>query len=147
MAGIQKTYSMKASEISKKWFIIDAEGKILGRLASEIAKLLRGKHKPTFTPHLDMGDNVIVINADKVVLTGRKDEHKEYFRHSQYPGGIKFVNIKKFKEERPEFIIEHAVQLMLPKGRLGRKIFGNLKVYAGIQHPHKAQQPEPIEFK
>jgi large subunit ribosomal protein L13 len=147
MKGMQKTYALKASEISKKWFIVDAEGKILGRLASEIAKLLRGKHKPTFTAHLDMGDNVIVVNAEKVVLTGRKSEDKDYFRHSQYPGGIKFVNIKKIQGERPEFIIEHAVKSMLPKGRLGRKIFGNLKVYAGIEHPHQAQKPEPIEFK
>ncbi|OHD72048.1 MAG: 50S ribosomal protein L13 [Spirochaetes bacterium RBG_16_49_21] len=147
MKSIQKTYNMKASEINKKWFIIDAEGKILGRLASEIAKLLRGKHKPDFTAHLDMGDNVIVINAEKVVLTGAKAQDKEYFRHSQYPGGIKFVNIRKFLNERPEFIIEHAVKNMLPKGRLGRKIFGNLKVYAGSEHPHQAQQPEPINIQ
>ena len=147
MKAMQKTYAMKASEISKKWFVIDAEGKILGRLASEVATLLRGKHKPNFTTHLDMGDNVIVINAEKIVLTGRKREDKEYFRHSQYPGGIKFVNIKKFWEERPEFIIEHAVKSMLPKGRLGRKIFGNLKVYSGSEHPHQAQKPEPFDFK
>jgi large subunit ribosomal protein L13 len=147
MKGMQKTYALKASEISKKWFIIDAEGKILGRLASEVAKLLRGKHKPNFTNHLDMGDNVIIINAEKIVLTGKKSEDKEYFRHSQYPGGIKFVNIKKFLAERPEFIIEHAVKSMLPKGRLGRKIFGNLKVYPGTEHPHQAQKPESIDFK
>jgi large subunit ribosomal protein L13 len=147
MKGIQKTYSLKASEISKKWFIIDADGRILGRLASEVAKLLRGKHKPNFTPHLDMGDNVIIINAEKIVLSGKKPEDKEYFRHSQYPGGIKFVNIKKFWDKRPEFIIEHAVRCMLPKGRLGRKIFGNLKVYAGMDHPHQAQKPELIDFK
>ena len=146
MKGIQKTYTMKASEINKKWFLIDADGKILGRLASEIARLLRGKHKPDFTSHLDMGDNVIVINAEKVALTGNKREDKEYFRHSQYPGGIKFVNIKKFWVKQPEFIIEHAVKCMLPKGRLGRKIFGNLKVYAGTEHPHQAQKPEIINF-
>jgi large subunit ribosomal protein L13 len=146
MKGIQKTYSMKASEIDKKWYIIDADGKILGRLASEIAKILRGKNKPTFTPHMDMGDNVIVINAEKIVLTGSKAEDKEYFRHSQYPGGIKFVNIKKIKKERPEYVIEHAVKLMLPKSRLGRKIFGNLKVYTGAEHPHQAQKPEPLDI-
>jgi large subunit ribosomal protein L13 len=146
MKGIQKTYSMKASEINKKWYIIDADGKVLGRLASEVAKILRGKNKPTFTPNLDMGDNVIVINAEKIVLSGTKTEDKEYFRHSQYPGGIKFVNIKKIKKERPEYVIEHAVKLMLPKSRLGRKIFGNLKVYTGAEHPHKAQKPEPIEI-
>lgn len=137
---------MKASEIDKKWYIIDADGKILGRLASEIAKILRGKNKPTFTPHMDMGDNVIVINAEKIVLTGSKADDKEYFRHSQYPGGIKFVNIKKIKKERPEYVIEHAVKLMLPKSRLGRKIFGNLKVYTGAEHPHQAQKPEPLDI-
>jgi large subunit ribosomal protein L13 len=146
MKGIQKTYSMKASEIDKKWYIIDADGKVLGRLASEVAKILRGKNKPTFTPNLDMGDNVIVINAEKIVLTGSKPDDKEYFRHSQYPGGIKFVNIKKIKKEHPEYVIEHAVKLMLPKSRLGRKIFGNLKVYTGAEHPHKAQKPEPIDI-
>ena len=121
MKGMQKTYSLKGSDINKKWFVIDADGKVLGRLASEAAKILRGKNKPDFTPNLDMGDNVIVINAEKIVLTGSKPEDKEYFRHSQYPGGIKFVNIKKIKKERPEFIIEHAVKSMLPKSRLGRK--------------------------
>jgi ribosomal protein L13, bacterial type len=146
MKGIQKTYSMKASEINKKWFIIDADGKVLGRLASEVAKILRGKNKPAFTPYLDMGDNVIVINAEKIVLTGSKPDDKEYFRHSQYPGGIKIVNIKKIRKERPEFVIEHAVKLMLPKSRLGRKIFGNLKVYTGTEHPHQAQTPEPLDI-
>ncbi len=146
MKGMQKTYSLKGSDIHKKWFVIDADGKILGRLASEAAKILRGKNKPDFTPNLDMGDNLIVINAEKIVLTGSKPEDKEYFRHSQYPGGIKFVNIKKIKKERPEFIIEHAVKSMLPKSRLGRKIFGNLKVYAGTEHPHQAQKPEPLDI-
>ncbi len=146
MKGIQKTYSMKASEIDKKWFIVDADGKVLGRLASEVAKVLRGKNKPTFSPNLDMGDNVIIINAEKVLMTGRKDEDKEYFRHSQYPGGIKFVNIKKIRKEQPEFVIEHAVRLMLPKSRLGRKLFGNLKVYTGAEHPHQAQKPEPLDI-
>lgn len=137
---------MKASEINKKWFIVDADGKVLGRLASEVAKIIRGKNKPTFTPNLDMGDNVIIINAEKVVLTGNKGEDKEYFRHSQYPGGIKFVNIKKMRKEQPEFVIEHAVRLMLPKNRLGRKIFGNLKVYTGAEHPHQAQKPELLDI-
>lgn len=146
MKGIQKTYSMKASEINKKWFLIDADGKVLGRLASEVARILRGKNKPTFTPNLDMGDNVIVINAEKIVMTGTKGEDKEYFRHSQYPGGIKFVNIKKIKKERPEYVIEHAVKLMLPKSRMGRKIFGNLKVYTGSEHPHQSQKPEPLDI-
>jgi large subunit ribosomal protein L13 len=146
MVTVQKTYSMKGSEINKKWYILDAEGKVLGRIATRIADILRGKNKPTFTPHLDMGDNVIVINAEKVVLTGSKSEDKEYFRHSQYPGGIKMVNIKKIREKKPEFIIEHAVKGMLPKNRLGRHVLGNLKVYAGSEHPHAAQKPEIIEL-
>ena len=143
---IQKSYSMKEGEINKKWYIIDAEGKILGRLATEVAKILRGKNKPEFTPHLDMGDNVVIINADKIVLTGAKADHKEYFKHTEYPGGKKFINIKKYMETKPEFIVEHAVKGMLPKNRLGRKVFQNLKVYVGTEHPHTAQKPEKIEL-
>ena len=146
MSDIQTTYSMKASEIQKNWVLIDAENKILGRLATEVASILRGKNKPSFTPHLDTGDNVIIINAEKVKLTGAKSEDKDYFKHSQYPGGEKFVNIKKFMEKNPAFVIEHAVKGMLPKNRLGRKVFKNLKVYAGTDHPHEAQQPEKIEI-
>lgn len=142
----QTTYSLKAGDIDKKWFLVDAEGKILGRLATEIANILRGKNKPSYTPHLDMGDNVVVINAEKIVLTGMKSEHKEYFSHSQFPGGEKFTNIKKMRAQKPELIIEKAVKGMLPKGRLGRDVFKNLKVYAGTEHPHKAQQPVKIEF-
>jgi large subunit ribosomal protein L13 len=144
---MQKSYTMKAGEIDKKWFIVDVEGKVLGRVASEIAKILKGKTKPTFTPHMDMGDFVIVINAEKVVLTGNKDEDKEYFFHSGYPGGDKFKSVKKFRAENPAFIIEHAVKGMLPKGPLGRKIFGNLKVYKGKEHPHTAQKPVALEIK
>lgn len=144
--NIQKTYAMKASEINKKWFVVDAEGKVLGRLATEIATILRGKNKPDYTPYLDMGDNVVVINAEKIVLTGNKADDKEYFRHSQYPGGIKFVNIKKYMKERPEFVVENAVKGMLPKTRLGRKIIKNLKVYSGSNHPHSAQKPEAINL-
>jgi large subunit ribosomal protein L13 len=144
--NIQKTYAMKASEINKKWYVVDAEGKVLGRLATEIATILRGKNKPDYTPYLDMGDNVVVINAEKIVLTGNKAEDKEYFRHSQYPGGIKFVNIKKYMKERPEFVVENAVKGMLPKTRLGRKIIKNLKVYSGGDHPHSAQKPEAINL-
>ncbi len=142
MSDIQTTYSMKGSEIEKNWVLIDAEGKVLGRLATEIANILRGKNKPTFTPHLDMGDNVVVINAEKVVLTGMKSEHKDYFFHSQYPGGKKFVNIKKIREEKPEYMIEHAVKGMLPKNRLSSQLMKNLKIYAGSEHPHQAQKPE-----
>ena len=146
MGTIQKTYTMKGSEIDKKWYIVDAEGKVLGRMATKIADILRGKNKPSFTPHLDMGDNVIVINADKVVLTGTKSEDKEYFRHSQFPGGIKLVNIKKIREKKPKYVVEHAVKGMLPKNRLGRLILQNLKVYTGSEHPHAAQKPEKIDL-
>lgn len=144
MNNQQKTFSIKASEIEKKWCLIDAEGKVLGRLASDIAMILRGKTKPAFTPHMDMGDNVIVINAEKIVLTGSKSEDKDYFKHSDYPGGKKFVNIEKIMAENPEFVIMHAVKGMLPKNRLSRKILKNLRVYAGSEHPHAAQQPETI---
>jgi len=144
MSDIQKTYSMKEAEIDKKWLLVDAEGKILGRLATEVAMILRGKHKATFTPNLDMGDNVIIINADKVVLSGMKAEDKDYFFHSQYPGGEKFVNIQKIMAEKPEFVITHAVKGMLPKNKLSRQIIQNLKVYVGTDHPHAAQKPEII---
>ena len=144
---IQKSFSIKEAEVDKKWLLIDADGKILGRLATEVATILRGKNKPQFTPSMDMGDNVIVINADKVVLTGKKSLDKDYFSYSGYVGGIKFTNIKKIMSEKPEFVIEHAVKGMLPKSKLGRKQFGNLKVYAGAEHPHTAQKPEKIDLK
>lgn len=146
MKDIQKTYAMKQSEIEKKWFIVDAEGKVLGRLATVIADRLRGKNKPTYSPNLDMGDNIIVINAEKVVLTGTKADDKDYFSHSHYPGGIKFTNIKKYMSEQPEFVILHAVKGMLPKTKLGKQIIGNLKIYAGTDHPHAAQKPEIINL-
>jgi len=144
--SIQKTYSMKSSEINKKWYLVDAEGKVLGRLATEIAGILRGKNKPEYTPHLDMGDNIIVINAEKIVLTGMKSQDKDYFSHSQYPGGEKFTNIKKIMKEKPEFVIMHAVKGMLPKNRLSRKLMTNLKIYAGDKHPHSAQSPEILNI-
>ena len=146
MKEIQKTYSMKEGEIQKKWYVVDAEGKVLGRLATEIATILRGKNKPEYTPHLDMGDNIIVINADKVVLTGSKRADKDYFSHSQYPGGVKFTSITKLMKEKPEFIIQHAVKGMLPKTKMGKKVLGNLKIYAGDKHPHEAQKPEVINL-
>ncbi|MEJ5362308.1 MAG: 50S ribosomal protein L13 [Spirochaetota bacterium] len=147
MGILQQTFSLKKSQIEKKWYIIDAEGKVLGRLATEIAHVLRGKHKPSYSPHLDMGDNVIVINADKVLLTGKKPQEKEYFFHSKYPGGSRFVNIKKMLEKKPEYILYHAVKGMMPKNKLARQLMGNLKIYAGSDHPHKAQKPEPLELK
>jgi len=146
MKEIQKTYAMKEAEIQKKWYLVDAEGKVLGRLATEIATILRGKNKPEYTPNLDMGDNIIVINAEKVVLTGSKGIDKDYFSHSQYPGGIKFTSITKLMKEQPEFVIEHAVKGMLPKTKMGKKVLGNLKIYAGNKHPHEAQKPEIINL-
>jgi large subunit ribosomal protein L13 len=138
-----KTYSARPADIEKKWVVIDAQGVVLGRLASIIAKVLRGKHKPTFTPHMDMGDNVIVINAKQVQMTGNKRADKVYYRHTGYPGGIKSVTAGKVLEGRfPERVVEMAVKRMMPGGPLTRKQLGNLRVYAGAEHPHEAQQPE-----
>ncbi len=138
------TYSAKNSDNPGKWCVIDANGAVLGRLASVAASRLRGKHNPLFTPHADIGDHVIVINADKIVLTGRKMEQKNYYRHSGYIGGLKTINAKKLMEKKPEELVRFAVKGMLPKNPLGRKIFKKLKVYKGDHHPHEAQQPETI---
>jgi large subunit ribosomal protein L13 len=140
------TYSAKHTDNEGKWCLIDAENLILGRLASTVAGRLRGKHNPLFTPHVDTGDWVIVINADKVVLTGRKWNQKNYYRHSGYIGGLKTITAKKLMEKRPEDLIRFAVKGMLPKNRLGRKLFNKLKVYTGDQHPHEAQQPEILKI-
>jgi large subunit ribosomal protein L13 len=141
-----KTYSAKPAEVEKKWVLIDAENLVVGRLATLVAMRLRGKHKPTFTPHVDMGDNVIIINAEKVVLTGRKLDQKKYYRHTGYPGGIKESLARKVIEGRfPERILEKAVERMLPRGPLGRRQLKNLRVYAGAEHPHEAQQPETLD--
>ena len=141
------TYSAKASDIKKKWVLIDAKGLVVGRLASLIAMRLRGKHLPTFTPHVDCGDNVIVINADKVVLTGRKRDQKVYYHHTGYPGGIKERTAKFILEGRfPERVVEKAVLGMIPKNKIGRSIGTKLKVYAGPSHPHGAQNPTPFVF-
>jgi large subunit ribosomal protein L13 len=140
------TRSVKAAEVEKKWILIDASGLVVGRLASLVAMRLRGKHKASYTPHVDCGDNVIVVNADKVVLTGRKREQKVYYHHTGYPGGIKERSAKSILEGRfPERIVEKAVERMLPRGPLGRRVFGNLRVYKGPDHPHAAQQPEPLD--
>ena len=141
-----KTRSLKAAEIQKEWYIADAEGKTLGRFASEIAKVLRGKHKPTFTPNLDMGDFVIVVNADKVKLSGNKETNKTYFKHSGYIGSTTFTKVDHMRRTHPERIVEKAVWGMLPKNRLGRAIIKHLKVYIGEDHPHSAQQPKTLEF-
>ncbi|MEM1284119.1 MAG: 50S ribosomal protein L13 [Pseudomonadota bacterium] len=143
-----KTFSAKPAEVEKKWILVDAEGLVVGRLASLIASRLRGKHKPTFTPHVDCGDNVIVINADKVLFTGRKRENKTYYWHTGYPGGIKERTAKNLLEGRfPERVVLKAVERMLPRGPLGRKQLSNLRVYAGAEHPHEAQQPEVLDVK
>ena len=142
------TYTATPADIEKRWVVIDAEGVVLGRLASIVAMRLRGKHKPTFTPHMDMGDNVIVINADKVQLTGNKRFEKTYYRHTGYPGGIKSTTAEKVLEgKHPERVVEMAIKRMLPSNRLSRKIMGNLRVYAGAEHPHEAQSPEIVDVK
>ncbi len=136
-----KTYHSKQEEIQRNWLLVDADGQILGRLASRIASILRGKHKPIFSPHLDAGDFVIVVNAEKVKLTGRKEEQKYYFRHSPYPGGDRYPTVAEMRRKHPERIIMHAVKGMLPRGPLGRRQLRKLKVYAGAEHPHEAQRP------
>lgn len=137
-----KTYVPKQGEVEKKWFIIDAEGKILGRVAVEAAKLLRGKHKPQYTPYLDCGDHVIVINADKARVTGNKGEDKMYYRHSGYPGGLKETNLNTLMATHPTRAMEFAIRGMLPHNKLGRHLAKHFRVYAGSEHPHEAQQPE-----
>jgi large subunit ribosomal protein L13 len=138
------TISAKRSDNPEKWWVVDAEDKVLGRLASTVAAHLRGKHNPSFTPHVDMGDWVVVINADKIKLTGKKLSQKTYYRHSGYIGGLKSITADKLLEKNPEELIRHAVKGMLPKNRLGRKLNKKLKVYAGGAHPHQAQNPEPL---
>ena len=140
------TYSITHNDIKKDWFVVNAEGKTLGRLASQIAQVLRGKTKSNFTPHMDMGDFVIIINAEKVKLTGKKSENKSYFTHSGYPGGAKNTSIKLIKENNPEFVVINAIKGMLPHNRLGSKIIKHLKVYSGNLHPHSSQNPEKIEI-
>ena len=141
-----KTYSVKASEIEREWFIVDATGKNLGRLATRIATILRGKHKPTYTPGMDAGDHVIVINAEKIAVTGRKREAKFYYRHSLYPGGQTAVRLDEMLAKHPTRVIQHAVKGMLPKNRLGRAMIKKVKVYAGDSHPHAAQKPTALEL-
>jgi large subunit ribosomal protein L13 len=139
------TYTPKASEIKRAWYVVDGEGMVLGRLASEVARVLRGKHKPIFAPHLDTGDHVVIVNADKVVLTSDKAERKTIYRHSGYPGGIKSETFARLLARRPEEAVRRSIRGMLPKNRLGRQMLGKLKVYAGPTHPHAAQQPQPLD--
>lgn len=139
-----RTYSPSAKDITREWYVVDASGQTLGRLATRIAKVLRGKHKPTFAPHLDMGDYVVVINADKIEMAGEKAADKLYHRHSGFPGGIKSVPFAEMMDKKPTAIVESAVKGMLPKNKLGRAMGLKLKVYAGAEHPHAAQQPQPL---
>ncbi|MCY3762822.1 MAG: 50S ribosomal protein L13 [Gemmatimonadetes bacterium] len=143
---MKKTYSPTAKDIDRKWFVVDATGQTLGRLASRIAHVLRGKHKPGFSPHLDMGDHVIVVNADKVAVTGRKEERKVYYRHTGYPGGIRTTSYREMMEKHPERVIAMAVRGMLPRNILGRRTLKKLRVYAGPEHRHEAQKPEELTF-
>ena len=142
-----KTYSAKPHEVDQKWLIVDAEGQTLGRMATEIAIRLRGKHKPEFTPHVDTGDFIVVVNAEKVRVTGNKEKGKLYWRHTGYPGGIRSTDVSTMRAEHPERMIEIAVKGMLPKNPLGRAMFRKLKVYAGGDHPHAAQQPQALELQ
>ncbi|HEY3193312.1 MAG TPA: 50S ribosomal protein L13 [Solirubrobacterales bacterium] len=142
-----RTYQATAQDRERDWYLVDAEGKTLGRLATQIADVLRGKRKPTYTPHVDVGDFVIVVNAEKVTVTGNKRENKRYWRHTGYPGGIRYRTLGELLERRPEEVIRRAVKGMLPRNRLARQQLGKLKVYAGRDHPHQAQKPEALEIE
>ena len=143
---MRKTYTTKPGDVERKWYLVDAEGKTLGRLATGIAQLLKGKHKPQYSTHVDVGDHVIVINAEKIHVTGRKMDQKIYYRHSGYPGGLTETKLRDQLVKHPTRPVESAVKGMLPKSRLGRQMYSKLKVYAGEEHPHEAQKPEPIEL-
>jgi len=143
---VKRTYVTHPEDVQRDWYVVDASGQTLGRLATEIARIVRGKHKPIYSPSVDVGDYVIVINADKIHVTGQKLDQKIYYRHSGYPGGLTEVSLRRMLETHPTRVIEHAVRGMLPKNRLGRKMIKKLKVYAGSEHPHEAQQPEALEL-
>lgn len=142
-----KTIFAKSADVERKWYVVDAQDAILGKLAVKVADVLRGKHKPEFAPNQELGDFVVVVNADKVRVTGRKPEQKMYYHHTGYPGAIRSRNFQEMMEHRPEYVIEHAIRGMLPKNRLGRKLFTNVKVYSGPDHPHAAQKPEPLTLE
>ncbi len=142
---MNRSYMAKPEEVVRKWYVVDASGRTLGRLASRVAAILKGKHKPTYTPHVDTGDYVIIVNADKIVLTGNKLRDKIYYRHTQYPGGLRSMTYGQFLEKSPEKLIEKAVRGMLPHNRLGRSMIKKLRVYASADHPHQAQKPEALE--
>jgi large subunit ribosomal protein L13 len=140
------TRFIKTEDADRKWFVVDANDQVLGRLAAQVAQVIRGKKKPIFTPNMDTGDFVIIVNADKIRMTGKRESQKTYFSHSGYPGGLKNVSYSDMKTKKPEFVIQHAVKGMLPKNRLGRQLIKKLKIYAGENHPHAAQKPEPLSF-
>ena len=144
--SMNKTHVVKVSDVERAWYVVDAEGLTLGRLASSIANVLKGKHKPIYSPHLDVGDYVVVVNADKIAVTGRKMDQKTYYWHTGYPGGIRSRNLRDQLERHPTAALKAAVKGMLPKNRLGRRMLAKLKVYAGPDHPHQAQKPQPFEF-
>jgi large subunit ribosomal protein L13 len=144
---VEKTYVTKKEDVQREWYVVDATGQTLGRLAAQVARMLRGKHKPTYSPSIDTGDYVIVVNAEKIHVTGRKLDQKIYYRYTGYPGGLREVTLRNLLQKHPTRVIEHAVRGMLPKNRLGRRMFKKLKVYAGPEHPHEAQQPESLELK
>ncbi len=144
---MNKTYSPKIAEVDRQWYVVDAAGQRLGRLAAQVASTLRGKHKTMYTPHMDTGDFVIVVNADQVVLTGRKEDQKTYYRHSGRPGSLKQETARELRSRRPIKLVENAVKGMLPKNRLGRRLYGKLKVYAGPEHPHQSQKPTVLQVE
>lgn len=145
--NLLKTYIPKNEDVNRKWLLVDADGRVLGRLASEVANVLRGKHKPIFTPHMDVGDHVIIINAGRIRVTGKKARTKKYFRHTGYPGGGRFDTYEELIQKNPAKILEKAIWGMLPHNKLGRKMYKKLKIYAGSEHPHQAQRPEEFELK
>ena len=142
-----KTYMAKGESLQRNWYVVDAEGMVLGRLSSQVAAILRGKHKPIYTPHVDTGDHVIIVNADKVVLTGKKLDQKKYYHHTGYPGGLKEVTYRSLLQTKPEFAVYEAIRRMMPKGPLGRQMLTKLRVYKGAEHQHAAQKPETLELK
>jgi large subunit ribosomal protein L13 len=144
---VDKTYVTRNKDVQREWYVVDAAGQTLGRLAARVARILRGKHKPTYSPSVDTGDFVIVVNAEKIHVTGRKLDQKIYYRYSGYPGGLKEITLRNLLQRHPSRVIEHAVRGMLPKNRLGRQMFKKLKVYAGPEHPHAAQQPKQLELR
>lgn len=142
-----KTYMAKGESLQRNWYVVDAEGMVLGRLSSQVAAILRGKHKPIYTPHVDTGDHVIIVNADKVVLTGKKLDQKKYYRHTGYPGGLREVTYRTLLQTKPEFAVYEAIRRMMPKGPLGRQMLTKLRVYKGAAHEHAAQKPQTLELK